>query len=78
MLSIYTIKSASDAMDYYKPQNYYTQNAEGRSSWFGKGAEILGLKGSVDPKIFEELLYGRLPNGVVMMQTQRTASSPRL
>ncbi|MBP6103533.1 MAG: relaxase domain-containing protein [Gammaproteobacteria bacterium] len=71
MLSVYTIKSASDAMDYYKPQNYYLQKGEACSSWFGKGAEILGLEGSVNPKIFDELLYGRLPNGVVMAQTQK-------
>ncbi len=71
MLSVYTIKSASDAMDYYKPQNYYLQKGEACSSWFGKGAEMLGLEGSVNPKIFNELLYGRLPNGVVMSQTQK-------
>ena len=57
-------------MDYYKVEHYYSPNAEGRSTWFGRGAAILGLEGPVDPKIFEALLYGRLPNGVVMRQTQ--------
>jgi conjugative relaxase-like TrwC/TraI family protein len=44
-------------------QDYYnTQGAEpGR--WFGTGAERLGLRGSVQSEAYENLLWGRSPDG---------------
>jgi len=72
MLSIYTLKSASDAFTYYQQGDYYTtEGVEGHSFWFGKGAESLNLEGSVDFGIFKELLEGKLPNGTLMTQTAR-------
>lgn len=72
MLSIYTLKSASDAFTYYQQGDYYTtEGVEGHSFWFGKGAESLNLAGPVDFGIFKELLEGKLPNGTLMTQTAR-------
>jgi conjugative relaxase-like TrwC/TraI family protein len=64
MLSIVSIKSASGAADYYAKDNYYTESqAQEASEWCGLGAEALGLEGKVDPKDFEAVLLGKLPNG---------------
>jgi len=72
MLSIYTLKSASDAFTYYQQGDYYTtEGVEGHSFWFGKGAESLSLAGPVDFGTFKELLEGKLPNGTLMTQTAR-------
>jgi conjugative relaxase-like TrwC/TraI family protein len=64
MLSIGSIKSASGAAGYYAKDNYYTEGeAKDASEWFGKAAAALGLEGPVDPKVFEAVLRGQLPNG---------------
>lgn len=70
MLSIYTLKSASEAARYYASGDYYSSNPPEQSAWFGEGAKRLGLEGMVDQQVFEKLLQGYLPNGVVMSQTQ--------
>ena len=44
---------------------------EANHFWFGKGAELLGLQGEVDFKIFEGLLKGRFPDGTLMTQLAR-------
>jgi len=67
MLSIYTLKSASQASLYYEQGDYYIKGDSVENNvWFGKGAEELGLVGSVDAKQFKALLEGKLPNGVVL------------
>jgi conjugative relaxase-like TrwC/TraI family protein len=72
MLSIYTLKSASDAFTYYQQGDYYTtEGVEGHSFWFGKGAESLHLSGAVDFDIFKELLKGQLPDGSLMTNVAR-------
>ena len=38
-------------------------NHQQLSGWHGKGAKILGLCGQVNPKTFEKILAGNLPNG---------------
>lgn len=71
MLSIYTLKSALDASKYYQKDNYYTKEGEQPySAWYGKGAEILELKGEVDAAQFKKILEGILPNGIEMLQKQ--------
>jgi conjugative relaxase-like TrwC/TraI family protein len=52
--------SAAKAEHYYSKDNYYTQEESERSPsyWYGKGAEKLGLSGSVEPEAFTDLLYG--------------------
>jgi conjugative relaxase-like TrwC/TraI family protein len=51
--------------------NYYTNPEESRahSSWWGQGAESLGLSGPVDPQVFEQVLDGALPNGTEIRAT---------
>lgn len=66
MLSTKTLKSVNSAKSYFLEQDdYYLRDAEGldKNQWLGKGAAILGLKGQVEAKDFEELLAGTLPNG---------------
>lgn len=67
MLSIYAIKSASDASSYFSAtDNYYLTDKEilqESSSWYGKGATDLNLSGQVEPELFLRLLEGRLPSG---------------
>src|SRR5689334_17716299 len=36
----------------------------GKGQWAGRGAAALGLSGSVDPRVLNDLIKGRLPNGV--------------
>ncbi len=72
MLSIYTLKSASDAFNYYQQGDYYTTaGIDAHSFWFGKGAKSLNLEGFVDFPIFKELLRGQFPDGSLMQNTAR-------
>ena len=56
MLRITEQKSSAQVKSYYEHSDYY---AEGPSAlkgyWFGKGAELLGLKGEVDKQLFDRL-----------------------
>jgi conjugative relaxase-like TrwC/TraI family protein len=45
---------------YYTVGDYYTKGAEEHSEWGGKIADELGLEGKVDPKVFKELLAGKV------------------
>ncbi|MDV7585461.1 MobF family relaxase [Acinetobacter baumannii] len=65
MMSMNTLKSASQASTYYSKDNYYTkeQTAESleKASWYGKGATVLGLdEKEFDPEKFKELLQGEI------------------
>jgi conjugative relaxase-like TrwC/TraI family protein len=72
MLSIYTLKSASEASKYYQQGDYYThESTDAHSTWMGKGAELLALQGRVDIGTFKNLLQGRLPSGDEMIQTKK-------
>lgn len=62
MLSVASVRSAGGAASYFAADNYYTRE-QGQGVWIGKGAEALGLTGRIDPKVFEALLQGRLPDG---------------
>jgi len=68
MLSIKMIKNVKDAKHYFVEQdNYYLKDSEEikeASKWFGRGAAKLGLNGSIDANLFEQLLEGKLLNGV--------------
>jgi conjugative transfer relaxase protein TraI len=67
MLSPAVIKSSSQASHYFFEQdNYYFKDIaeqEGLTAWWGKGAEKLGLEGTVDREKFQALLSGELPSG---------------
>ena len=66
MLSIGALSSAAQGASYYERDGYYAKDdPEHRdaSGWAGKGAEELGLKGSVDPDTFRAVLEGKVPDG---------------
>ncbi len=64
MLSVALVRSAGGAANYFAADNYYTRaDADRTGLWLGKAAEKLGLKGPIDPKTFEALLRGDLPDG---------------
>ncbi len=45
---------------YYTVGDYYTKGADEHSEWGGQIAAELGLEGKVDPKVFKELLAGKV------------------
>ena len=64
--SIGAIASAAQGASYYEKDGYYAKDdPEHRdaSGWFGKGAEALGLSGSVDTETFRAVLEGKVPDG---------------
>lgn len=67
MLSTKPVKDVQQASHYFLGQdNYYNEEntlAQERSRWWGRGAEAMGLSGSVSPEQFTALLQGHLPNG---------------
>ncbi|WP_116964238.1 MobF family relaxase [Fastidiosibacter lacustris] len=68
MMSIGVVSSGSNVHKYFidKDNYYLTDKSELKeaATWYGKGAELLGIKGEqVDEKLFLDLLHGRLPNG---------------
>jgi conjugative relaxase-like TrwC/TraI family protein len=55
----------------YAQDNYYTKNQElANSQWYGKGAEILGLKGQVDPETYKNAYQGLDSQGNLLRQRQ--------
>jgi conjugative relaxase-like TrwC/TraI family protein len=67
MITLASVGSASSAAEYYSADNYYTADqTQDASSWFGKGAEVLGLSGKVEEAAFVAVLEGRLPDGSVI------------
>lgn len=59
MLSI-AVVGASQAVNYYKKDNYYSENESVKhSEWFGKASELIGLSGNVDFNQFAHLINGR-------------------
>ena len=64
MLSVANVRSAGGAANYFSADNYYTKaDADRSGQWLGKGAEKLGLTGSVEAAAFEAILRGELPDG---------------
>lgn len=67
MMSMTAVSGGAAAASYYSTDNYYTaEQATEASVWFGKAAEALGLSGTVDEKVFLDMLEGKLPNGHVI------------
>lgn len=64
MLSVANVRTAGGAAKYFAADNYYTRaDADRSGAWFGRGADRLDLSGEVDPKVFEAVLKGFLPDG---------------
>ncbi|EHT6202751.1 relaxase domain-containing protein [Escherichia coli] len=69
MMSIAQVRSAGSAGNYYTDKdNYYVLGSMGER-WAGRGAEQLGLQGSVDKDVFTRLLEGKLPDGADLSVT---------
>ncbi|KAB8035622.1 relaxase domain-containing protein (plasmid) [Silvanigrella paludirubra] len=68
MLSIYRLQNVSQALTYYKEDNYYSkENQEEYSEWYGIAAEDLGLKGKVKLKDFNYILNGCDKDGKLLV-----------
>lgn len=73
MLSVKPITKSTNAAHYFTSEDGYylsEKEAQALSSWWGRGAEKLGLSGKIDEKQFRECLNGRLPNGDVVGQSK--------
>ena len=73
-------KSAQGIVDYVEndqerkgEKGYYAENGKAPSEWHGRGAELLGLSGPVDGKIFKELLE-KGPEGMEAVANRRMAA----
>jgi conjugative relaxase-like TrwC/TraI family protein len=67
MLSINPVTSVGHAQSYFMGgENYYMGETNGRSVWWGKGTDALGLSGEVQKNSFVDLLNGKLPNGEIL------------
>ena len=67
VVSIGAVSAPAQGAAYYERDGYYAENdPEHRlaSAWAGKGAEALGLSGTVDPDVFKAVLAGRVPDGL--------------
>ena len=78
ILTVKTVRSGQMA-DYYLDalDDYYNKDDEA-FRWDGKGAENLGLSGSIDEQVFKDLLRGRLPDGTVIRTSTRDDLSKRV
>ena len=63
MLSLFNVQSSVAATAYYQAADDYYSGDQSPSVWWGRGAEALGLVGSVAPETFARLLDGLLPTG---------------
>ena len=64
--SIGAVASPSQGASYYERDGYYAKDDpehRAASAWAGRGAEALGLEGSVDPDTFKAVLEGEVPDG---------------
>ena len=64
--SIGKISSPSQGVGYFERDGYYANDDPAHrqaSVWAGKGADALGLSGTVEPDVFKEILEGRVPGG---------------
>ena len=64
--SIGAVASPAQGVSYYERDGYYAREDPAHreaSVWVGKGAEALGLEGTVDPDVFSGILEGAVPDG---------------
>ena len=66
VVSIGAVASAAQGVSYFERDGYYAKDDPEHlkaSAWEGKGAEVLGLSGPVDPGVFRDVLEGTVPDG---------------
>lgn len=70
MLSVVPIKQSSISSSYYLKQDggYYIEDEKNKDlyQWFGKGANELGLNGTINNRDHTQVYSGRLPNGEIV------------
>ena len=50
---------------------YFTEYYErGQTRWYGKGASALGLEGEIERESFENVCYGKSPDGSEYLGTK--------
>jgi len=59
-----TVEYYADSVD-----DYYSREGE-VSGWFGKGAEYLNLKGSVEKDMMKHILLGQIPAGADLQRQE--------
>lgn len=62
MMSATVVSAGAASSGYYKTEGYYAAGSEegdAAATWFGKGAEALGLEGRVDDEMFTLMLDGQ-------------------
>lgn len=73
MLSIYTLKSAKEAVNYYQQDNYYAKEEDlSTGIWFGTGAKLLNLTTAVNLQDFREKLEGKLTDNIKIESNKKT------
>ena len=80
MLTIgYPIKAGRESYYVERTQeNYYTESADERGRWFGKGAKFLGLQGEVTTEAFRNLLHGFSPDGRLQLVQNARQPTPKV
>src|SRR5437016_5238121 len=63
MLSIAPIRNPDYCLALSGAEDYYAKGLEPPGQWFGKGAQALGLWGTVDRAKFSHLVQGFSPDG---------------
>ena len=69
MLSIANLTNVENAAHYFEIEDYYSKDDPEHkklTSWYGKGAERLGLEGQINSDDLKQILNGVLPNGDVL------------
>ncbi|ENL4829967.1 conjugative transfer relaxase/helicase TraI [Salmonella enterica subsp. enterica serovar Teko] len=77
MMSIAQVRSAGSAAGYYTDKDNYYVLGSMEERWAGKGAEQLGLQGSVDKDVFTRILEGKLPDGADLSRIQDGSNKHR-
>ena len=66
VVSIGVVAAPAQGVSYYERDGYYARDDPAHrdaSAWIGRGAEALGLEGSVDADVFKDVLAGKVPDG---------------
>ncbi|KGS55571.1 conjugative relaxase domain protein [Burkholderia pseudomallei MSHR5613] len=67
MLTLAKVTTGAAAASYYESaDDYYAEDGQAPSAWWGTGTTALGLSGPVDAAAFKALLDGELPDGTTM------------
>ncbi|MFT3686371.1 MAG: MobF family relaxase [Phycisphaerales bacterium] len=77
MLRINAVTNAKQAMSYYLAADYYLSDHETQGVWHGKGADRLGLSGTVTREAWESLCRNEHPASRERL-TQRNQSDRRI